>query len=206
MDEQIFNKTIKLTSKEEAKTRSGTNTRVKLVDQEGTRFVFNKKKADGTNTQAYQQFVDMRLDEGSVVNIGYVLNSYEIEGKTITENKVISFREADGLDTVNMPSQEKSPRSVAPVRSQSQSKDTDWDQIAVGKCQTQFLAAYIQSGKTFDAAKLQVTKARKLAELVVYGTQQEELPTINQDDDPAGDFNPMVNDEPPIEAYGDIPY
>jgi hypothetical protein len=33
------------------------------------------------------------------------------------------------------------------------------------------------------------------------------LPTINQDDDPAGDFNPFVNDEPPIEAFGeDIPY
>jgi hypothetical protein len=108
-----------------------------------------------------------------------------------------------------LPSQPKA-QNVAPRASQSAkepSKETDWDQIAVGKCQTAFLAAYLQAGNTFADTKLQVTQARRLAELVVYGTQQEELPTITQDDDPAGEHNPFVNDEPPIEAFGDdIPY
>jgi len=97
--------------------------------------------------------------------------------------------------------QNSQPRASQSVREPS--KETDWDNIAVGKCQTAFLAAYIQAGNTFADAKLQVVPARKLAELVVYGTQQpEDLPTINQDDDPAGDFNPMVNDEPP-ENFGE---
>jgi hypothetical protein len=64
------------------------------------------------------------------------------------------------------------------------SKDTDWDNIAVGKCQTAFLAAYIQSGKSFSDAMLQVNQARRLAEKVVYGeikTEKEELPIIQQE-------------------------
>jgi hypothetical protein len=97
--------------------------------------------------------------------------------------------------------QNSSPRPSSAATAQP--KDTDWDQIAVGKCQTAFLAAYLQAGNTFADAKLQVINARKLAELVVYGTQQEELPTINQDDDPAGEFNPLVNDPYPIIGDGD---
>lgn len=99
-------------------------------------------------------------------------------------------------------SEQPKNQNTAPRASQSArepSKETDWDQIAVGKCQTAFLAAYLQAGNTFADAKLQAINARKLAELVVYGTQvttAEDLPTINQDDDPAGDFNPMVNDDP----------
>jgi hypothetical protein len=104
--------------------------------------------------------------------------------------------------------QNAAPRATQSAREPS--KETDWDQIAVGKCQTAFLAAYLQAGNTFADAKLQAVQARKLAELVVYGTQvttAEDLPTINQDDDPAGDFNPMVNDELPGEVFGqDIPY
>lgn len=92
----------------------------------------------------------------------------------------------------------------------------NYDQKAqISKCQSIFLAAYIQSGKTFEEAKVQVVSAKRLAELVVYGTQvtpkseQEELPTIQQDevpleayvgtpfpDDPTGgEHNPMVNDD-----------
>jgi hypothetical protein len=65
-----------------------------------------------------------------------------------------------------------------------------------------------QAGNTFADAKLQVVPARKLAELVVYGTQQtDELPIIEVGGDEAGSFNPMINEEPPIEAFGeDIPY
>ena len=78
----------------------------------------------------------------------------------------------------------------------SQGQSRDFKEEAVGKCQTLFLQAYIQAGNSIQDAKLQVTPARKLAELVVYGTQkaEEELPIINQDDDPAGEFNPFVNE------------
>jgi len=52
--------------------------------------------------------------------------------------------------------------------------ETDWDNIAVGKCQTAFLAAYLQAGNSFEDAKLKAAQARKLAEIVVYGHSQAE--------------------------------
>jgi hypothetical protein len=65
-------------------------------------------------------------------------------------------------------------------------KGRDFDKEAVGKCQTLFLQAFIQGGKSFSEAKLQVTQARQLAELVVYGTQQEEEPLPQEQ----GDIDP----------------
>lgn len=99
---------------------------------------------------------------------------------------------------VRAPEQPKAQNSV-PRASQSVTEGSrDFKEEAVGKCQTLFLQAYIQAGNSIQDAKLQVVPARKLAELVVYGTQQE-LPTITQEDDPAGEFNPMVNDEVDVE-------
>lgn len=69
-------------------------------------------------------------------------------------------------------------------------KQTDWDKIAVGKCQTVFLQALIQSGKTISEAKLQAVAARQLAELVVYGTQKTDQTT-----DPIPEPPPEVTGE-----------
>jgi hypothetical protein len=54
----------------------------------------------------------------------------------------------------------------------------DYDRENVGKCQSLFLQAYIQSGKSIQEAMLQATPAKRLAEIVVYGhskTEKEEL-------------------------------
>jgi hypothetical protein len=94
-------------------------------------------------------------------------------------------------------------------RTQS-SGETDWDSIAVGKCQTAFLSAYIQSGKSMSDAMLQVTAARRLAEKVVYGqtvTEKEELPVIQQEV-MRNDGRVEIQDIPlPEEDYSaDIPF
>jgi hypothetical protein len=207
----IQNKTIEIDSVE---TKMASTGNVKYIITSGKDKFYFYKIHKGNKSPAYESYEGMesagRVKKGAVVAIGYTE-----EDKEFTNNKgevikykdrcIVSIREADGLDTAQNPPQAKSPRSEAPVRSQGK-PETDWDQIAIGKCQTVFLAAYLQAGNTFVDAKLQAVQARKLAELVVYGTQQEELPTINQDDDPAGEFNAMVN-EPSIEAFGeDIPY
>lgn len=75
------------------------------------------------------------------------------------------------MPTIAKPTSELKPQ-VKQTYESVKENTTDWDKIAVGKCQTVFLQAYIQSGKTLQEAKLQVVEARKLAELVVYGTQQ----------------------------------
>lgn len=204
-NQKLLNKVITISSEETKQAQFGLVKKIK--DEKGLTYSIFQTKQDGSESAAWQQYKELNL--GDTVQIGYVEKIKQTpDGKGYTARTIRNFNKdiGEGVQRYQGSQEQKIPRSEAPVRSQSQSKDTDWDQIAVGKCQTQFLAAYIQSGKTIEDAKLQVVKARKLAELVVYGAQQEELPTINQDDDPAGDFNPMVNDEPPIEAYDDIPY
>lgn len=173
MSDQIYNKVITIASKEEVLTKNKKNTTVKITDQSGAKFVFWKKKADGTPSAVAEQFRAMGLDEGSTVKIGYVDEAYEdAQGQSRVSSKIINFQE-----TQEQPAQVSSePKKTAPKPNsyvKEPSEPTDWDEIAVGKCQTVFLAAFIQSGKTISEAKLQVTMARQLAELVVYGTQKQ---------------------------------
>ncbi len=161
---------------------SGTQYKVKATS--GTSFKFYDKKKDGTNTVAFQQYQDMGIRPGSTVEVWFKEEEKEYEGKPYTDRLIASFKEATTQTTT--PTQ-KAPQN-GKIRSTEQSYESEgvnWDEIAVGKCQTAFLAAYIQSGKTISDAKLQATQARQLAELVVYGTQKtagEE--NINPDDLP----------------------
>lgn len=93
--DNILNKIINIVSKEESKTQTGSNTVVKITDQDGVRYMFFKKKNDGNLSSMAEQFRDMGLDEGSNVSIGYVVDSYKDKtGQDRTSNKIIGFREA----------------------------------------------------------------------------------------------------------------
>jgi len=190
----FINKVIEIKTKEEKKTKAGTNTKIHLADQDGVKYSFFRKKKDGSMSSPAQQFKDMDLDEGSVVQISWVIDTYEVEGKQITENKVTGFRETSEQPTDGQNSPVTPKSAPRPEQTYQTDKSTDWDEIAVGKCQSLFIAAYLQSGKTFADAKLQVVQARQLAELVVYGTQKSESDTIGEvpqtgDDIPLPDFN-----------------
>jgi hypothetical protein len=92
-------------------------------------------------------------------------------------------------------SKPQAPKPVQPQTYHSEEvKGRDFDKEAVGKCQTLFLQAFIQSGNSFADAKLQVTQARQLAELVVFGTQQEKAP------------GPQVEPLPEEEPLPEIPF
>lgn len=196
-DDKIYNKVVTIESKEEVKTKNGTNTAVKLTDHTGEKFVFFKKKKDGAPTSVAEQFRNMRLDEGSTVRIGYVIETYQdSQGKTRESHKIINFQETN--DEPDQGSQTpKSSHREASGASQSNS-GRDFDKEAVGKCQSLFLQAYLQAGNTFSDAMLQVGQAKRLAEMVVYGRSEnvapdiqeaaermahEELPTIEQSED-----------------------
>ncbi len=129
---------------------------------DGQTFKFYDKRKDGEDSVAYKQFKDLELKVGSTVSVWYKEEQKEYEGKPYTDRMIASFRE-----TNEKPVQKQ---TYTPTKEQ---EPTDWDEIAVGKCQSLFIAAFLQSGKTFSEAKLQVTQARQLAELVVYGQQKE---------------------------------
>ena len=173
------------------------NGRYKIFDQDRTWYAFFKTKQDGSKSSAYEQWESMGLDQGSAVNVSFVAEEKEYQGKPFTDRRVIWFRETNGTpEGIKTAPQAKSPARGQNLRS---SEDVDWDEIAVGKCQTAFLAAFLQAGNTFADTKLQVTQARKLAELVVYGQQLPQRDPI-PDDPTNGQHNGFVNDdEPPLE-------
>jgi hypothetical protein len=188
-DNKLLNKAITISGKEE-KLQGGKPV-IKLKDEKGLTYTVYKTKKDGSTSVAWEQLQELNV--GDTVQIGYMEDQGEYEGKTVTYRTIRNFNKdiGEGVQRQQGSQPAETPRSEAPRGSQN---NTDWDQIAVGKCQTAFLAAYLQAGNSFADAKLQVIPARKLAELVVYRTQQEELPTITQDDDPAREHNPFVND------------
>lgn len=165
MDNQTKNITI---AKIETKMfETGTQYRLTGTDKKIYKF-YNKKK-DGNDTVAFTQFQDMGIKPNSTVQVWYKEEEKEYEGKKYIDRLISTFREADGVPESRQ-TQESAPEQEIVYSSM---KNTDWDEIAVGKCQTNFLSAYIQSGKTFSEAKLQVTQARQLAEMVVYGERKE---------------------------------
>lgn len=80
---------------------------------------------------------------------------------------------------VQRPKLDQAPLSLeTPHSVPNNTSGRDFDRENVGKCQSLFLQAYIQSGKSIQEAMLQATQAKRLAEIVVYGhskTEKEEL-------------------------------
>lgn len=205
-DNKLLNKAITISGKEE-KLQGGKPV-IKLKDEKGLTYTVYKTKQDGSVSVAWEQLSELNL--GDTVQIGYVEDIGAFEGKPVTYRTIRNFNKDIGEGTQRYQSgpQGESANTSHSVAS-GRVSGRDFNKEAVGKCQSLFLAAYLQAANTFDDAKLQVTNAKKLAELVVYGTQQEELATINQEDDPADEFNPMVNDELPqlgTEFGEDIPF
>lgn len=169
------NKVIIIVSKEEKKTKTGTNTTISIKDQDKVTYVFWKTKKDGALSEAMAQFKNMQLDEGSVVQVSWVAEEYTgSDAKQHTSNKVTGFRETNEQPVTGQiaPQTSKSAPTAPITYSSDNSTTPDWNGIAIGKTQSLFLAAYIQSGKTFGEALLQVGQARRLAEMVVAGDKQ----------------------------------
>lgn len=155
------------------------------------KYSFYQSTKDGEDSDVYGSYKNMNVRLGDVVAIGYIeepATFTNAQGKVINYKKrsIVNLREAGHGDIpVQKPFTEPKVAKKEP--------QTDWDEIAVGKCQTAFLSAYISSGKTISEAKLQVVATRQLAELVVYGTQQTTETTTE----------PVQND--PIDVE-DIPF
>lgn len=142
------NKVINIASKEEAKTKTGL-TKIKLVDQDGVKYSFFKKKKDGELSAPALQFKNLDLDENSIVQISWVEETYQYDGKDVTENKVTGFRETNQVidESINddslvgqtaYSSLQKETRTVSPTQTysaQKEEKDSKfWDKKAYKQC------------------------------------------------------------------------
>lgn len=141
---------------------------INVIDENKKKWtVWKADRTDKTmDSEPYRALQQFKLGESFGVSYGEKEESFVgKDGKNVTYTRKTIY---SILPTIKNPTQKE------PIyhKEQTDKKETNWDEIAVGKCQTVFLQAFIQSGKSFSEAKLQVTAARGLAELVVYGSQQ----------------------------------
>jgi hypothetical protein len=121
MDQQkILNKAITIQEVQMKQTTGGSKYAIK--DHEGRTFNFFTTKKDGTDTSVFAQFKNMGLGVGHTVQIGYVEDEFEREGKRVISKKIINFRETNEAPTQTSAPQ-KSFNAEAPVRSQGHSND-----------------------------------------------------------------------------------
>ena len=167
-----------------------------IKDQSGE-FYSGFKEYQGTQNTEYAQL--MLGNHGEPFKEGD--NALVVFTKTVGKDDKIyknirGIYPADGPNASEGTKTAPQPQSTPQRANIASSGARDYDKEAVGKCQYGFLEAYIRSGHSFQEAKLQVVVARKLAELVVYGTQQ-----ANEIVDTAADEPRFTDDE-----FADIPF
>jgi hypothetical protein len=177
MNDKLFNKVITISSKEEMAGQYGAM--AKIRDENNFIYTVYQQKKDGTTSAAWEQLKNLFV--GMAVQIGYVEQIREYEGKNYTARTIRNFDKDIANGIVNTgryqgSQMEQSPHSEAPSASQGHSRD--FDKEAIGKCQSLFLQGYIQAGHTFAETLLQVAQARRLAEVVVYGRTENVAPDI----------------------------
>lgn len=161
MNDQILNKDITIASAELK------GPAFNITDQDGVKYSFFLKKQDGADTQAYSQYLDMNLNIGKTVSIGYTEKPASFIGREGTEinftrRNIINFRETNAVPvaTPQAPKQYSKPNGI-------KKEEPDWNAIAVGKTASLFLEALISSGKTLEEVEKQIPQAYALAEKVV---------------------------------------
>lgn len=223
MDNKLLNKAITISGKEE-KLQGGKPV-TKIKDEKGLTYTVYKTKQDGSTSIAWDQLQELSV--GDTVQIGFVEEIKQTEQYgTVTYRTIRNFNKdiGEGSQRYQNSQPQEKPRSGQDFGSQSK-PERNYEREAYEKCCSIWSAAWlgkqggsysdvisgIQGGLLWDLfqaikkdGEKRFAKGWAKAEAIF----DEELPTINQDDDPAGDFNPMVNDEPPFDRdpLNDIPF
>ncbi len=150
---------------------------VYLLDENKKKWVIWKAKQNGDESEAWASFQNHKI--GETFGVSYKEKEKTFTGKdgknvTYTEKTIYSIMPPIDPSAITKPQ----PKPVPQAKS---STERNFDEENVGKCQSLFLAAYIQSGKSIADAKTMTVEARRLAELVVYRTQKTE-PAYNFED------------------------
>src|ERR1041385_4878047 len=148
MDNKLLNKVITISGEETKKTQYGLVKKIK--DEKGLTYNFYETTSKGTPSVAWEQYQELQI--GDTVQIGYVEEIKNYEGKSYTARTIRNFNKDIG-EGVQRHQESQQAQKYPPGPKSAATEPTDWDSIAVGKCQTVFLAAYLQAGNTFEDTK-----------------------------------------------------
>lgn len=104
--QEIKTKSIKVESID-IKVMDNGGQRYSLTDGSNQKFSFFTTKQDKTDTKAYAEWKNMKLGKSSQVQISYVEDHYEYQGKPIMSRKIIGFRELSQVSYEKTPDQEQ---------------------------------------------------------------------------------------------------
>lgn len=160
---------------------------VQLTDENKKTWSIWKKDYKNKDEDSETYIALLGFKFGDTFGVSYVEKDESFVGK---DGKTVNFKRKtiySILPPITNPSSEYKPQAkiASPeVKYSSTNETIDWNAIAIGKTQSLFLAAYIQSGNTFGEALLQVAQARRLAEMVVAGDKPEETDNVPLPEEP----------------------
>lgn len=197
-DNPLLNKVIVFSAKEE-KLQGGKPV-TKIKDEKGLTYTVYKTKQDGATSVAWEQLG--KLEIGSSVQIGYVEDTGEYEGKPVTYRTIRSFNSDIGSGMVNAQAQGKTSNTEANRGTRNESGDAFGRRLAIHGMVNGMLAAGLDPVQIDDRVithllDLENRIDRMLNEPVAkqemrakFGTplsepqaNDAELPTIQQEDD-----------------------
>lgn len=151
MDQDLINKVITVSGKEEK--MQGGKPVMKIKDQDNLTYTVYKTKQDGSESVAWSQIPS--IDE--TVQIGFVEQKGEYEGKPVTYRTIRVFNKDIGNGVANLtPRQERFVEGASvnmklsnPLYDKPKEEPKDdkfWEQQAYEKCCSLWIAAEIQAG------------------------------------------------------------
>lgn len=142
-DQELINKVITVSGKEEK--MQGGKPVMKIKDQDNLTYTVYKTKQDGTESAAWKAMPSLE----DVVQIGFVEQKGEYEGKPVTYRTIRVFNKDIGNGVANLtPRQERfsQPNPLYDKPKEEPKDDKFWEQQAYEKCCSLWIAAEIQAG------------------------------------------------------------
>ncbi len=118
----------------------------KIKDQDNLTYTVWQKKKDGSISAAWASLE--RVGLGSNIQIGYVEEQKEYEGKPYTARTIRTINEDIGNGMANAMAQGKTSRSEAPVASETPKDDKFWEKQAYEKCCSRWAGSLLQRHET----------------------------------------------------------
>lgn len=216
MDKKLLNKAITIAEKVEK--LQGNKTVMKVKDEKGLTYTVYKTKQDGSTSVAWDQILDLNI--GDTVQIGYVEDLGEYQGKKVTYRTIRNFNKDIGegqkqYNQYNPAPQAKSSNTGQSGRSGEVSRDEFSRRLGIqGHLNALLSNPTVIGGEERLSFKGIIRHAIQIEdELEVLlnpsPVRQAVLKSNPQffDDPTNGEMNPMVNDdEPPLDLYDDIPF
>jgi hypothetical protein len=188
-DQKLLNKVITISAEETKQTQYGLVKKIK--DEKNLTYSVFQSKRDGSESEAWKQYKE--LDLGDTVQIGYVEEDKEYEGKKYIARTIRNFNKdiGNGVQNYQGSQSKESPRSGQNMKPSDGLRDDLIIRQVAFKGVIELMASQIiveadveKSVHKWTDKFSRIIKAQELANPLSQPSElEEELPTIQQGED-----------------------